>query len=90
MAQITFIVAHSGKTFTRDVNLNADTVEGVITRLRQANEIGAPPPAPDGGVTIWKMHRACNSGNIMDNCTPGSGDGFNNGDTAYLVAVKKP
>ncbi|MFH1161334.1 MAG: hypothetical protein V1733_10370 [bacterium] len=85
MAQLNIYVVPSGKRLRKTVDLAVDTVDGLITKLENANEI--PPPSPDAGgnVTIWKMTRGGHRANALGNCTPDPG--CIDGETVYLFTV---
>ncbi len=86
MAQLKINVVQHGITLTKTVNLATDTVDDIITRLINDNDIPAPPSA-GGGVTIWKMTKSGSRGDYLGRCTPTAG--FSDGDTAYLLLVPR-
>ena len=85
MAQLNiYVVPTATRLLPKTVNLATDTVDNLIAKLRNANEI--PPPPLDGGgnVTIWKMTKGGPGNRILGNY-PGSN--ITDGDLVYLIAV---
>lgn len=85
MITLNIFIVPKNRTIQKQVNEIVDTPDNIVDGLIGNATIPAPPPLPDGGVTIWKMTKGPKGNRPVGGCF--NETGFADGETVYLITV---